>query len=62
VLSRRRNEQIVIGRDVVLTVTRIHGDRVEIGIGAATEIPVHRREILERPGSRTWRRGRGRHT
>jgi carbon storage regulator len=50
VLSRQKNEQIVIGEgdnQVVLVIVDIRGDKVRLGIEAATAIPVHRREVYE---------------
>ena len=47
VLSRQRNESIMIGEDVVVTIVDVRGDRVRLGIDAPTEIPVHRREVYE---------------
>ena len=47
VLSRQRNESIMIGEDVVVTIIDVRGDRVRLGIDAPTEIPVHRREVYE---------------
>ena len=47
VLSRHREEQIVIGDNVVITVVDIRGDKVRLGIDAPKEIPVHRREVYE---------------
>lgn len=45
VLSRKRNESIVIDGSIVLTVVEIKGDKVRIGIEAPKEVPVHRREV-----------------
>ena len=45
VLSRKKNERIVIGDNVVITVVDIRGDRVRLGIEAPQEIPIHRSEV-----------------
>ncbi len=47
VLSRHRNQQIVIRDDIVITVIEIRGDKVRLGIDAPIHVPVHRREIWE---------------
>ncbi len=47
VLSRQRNESIVIGDDIVITVVDVRGDKVKLGIEAPKEVPVHRREVYE---------------
>lgn len=47
VLSRQRDESIIIGDNVVITVVDVRGDKVRLGIDAPTEIPVHRREVYE---------------
>jgi len=47
VLSRQRDESIVIGDNVVVTIVDIRGDKVRLGIDAPEEIPVHRREVYE---------------
>ncbi len=47
VLSRQRDESIVIGEDIVVTIVDIRGDKVRLGIQAPTEVPVHRREVFE---------------
>lgn len=47
VLSRRKNEKIVIGDDIVLTVLEVRGEQVQIGIQAPRSVPVHRHEVYE---------------
>ncbi len=47
VLSRKKNEQIVIDGNVVVTVVQIRGDKVRVGIEAPRHIPVHRKEVHE---------------
>ena len=47
VLSRQRDESIIIGDNVVVTIVDVRGDKVRLGIEAPIEIPVHRREVYE---------------
>ena len=47
VLSRHRDESIMIGDDIVLTIVDIRGDKVRLGIDAPQDIPVHRREVYD---------------
>ena len=47
VLTRHRDESIMIGDDVVITVVDIRGDKVRLGIDAPQEIPVHRQEVYD---------------
>lgn len=47
VLSRHRDESIMIGDDVVVTIVDIRGDKVRLGIDAPQDIPVHRQEVYE---------------
>ncbi len=48
VLSRKKNESIVINDDVTIVVVEIRGDVVRLGVEAPEEIPVHRREVYDR--------------
>jgi carbon storage regulator len=48
ILSRRLNEKILIGGDVTLTVTRISGNTVWLGIEAPREIRIDRAEVRGR--------------
>lgn len=47
VLSRHRDESIMIGDDIVITIVDIRGDKVRLGIDAPQEVPVHRQEVYE---------------
>ena len=47
VLSRLRDQSIIINDNVVVTIVDIRGDKVRLGIEAPSEIPVHRREVHE---------------
>lgn len=47
VLSRKKNESIVINNDIVVTVVEIRGDKVRLGIVAPKEVPVHRQEVYD---------------
>ncbi len=47
VLSRQRDESIVIGDDVIITIVDIRGEKVRLGISAPPHVPVHRKEIYE---------------
>ena len=46
VLSRKRNESIVIDGSIVITVVEIRGDKVRLGIEAPREVSIHRQEIF----------------
>lgn len=47
VLSRKRKEQIVIDDRIVVTILRIRGQTVRVGIEAPKDVPVHRKEVHE---------------
>lgn len=47
VLSRQRDETIMIGDEIEITVVDIRGDKVRLGISAPTRIAVHRKEVYE---------------
>jgi carbon storage regulator len=65
VLSRKIGERIRIGDDVVLTVVRIHGEKVRLGIEAPGSVTIHREEVYcrlrerERAGAEQEGRGAG---
>jgi len=47
VLTRKRDESIIIGDTIEITVTEVSGNRVRLGINAPKEIIVHRKEIYK---------------
>jgi len=47
VLSRHRDESIIIGDDIVVTIVDIRGDKVRLGIQAPAHVTVHRQEIYD---------------
>lgn len=46
VLSRKRNESIIIDGSIVITVVEIRGDKVRLGIEAPREVSIHRQEVF----------------
>lgn len=48
VLSRHRDESIIIGDNIVITIVEIRGDKVRLGIIAPKEVPVHRQEVYDK--------------
>jgi carbon storage regulator len=46
VLTRRANQSIMIGHNIVVTVLEVRGDQIRIGIRAPREIDVHREEVF----------------
>ena len=47
VLSRRKNESVIINDNIVITVVEVRGEKVRLGINAPTDIPVHRQEVWD---------------
>lgn len=47
VLSRKKNESIVIGGNVTVTIVEVRGDKVRLGIEAPSDVTVHRLEVAE---------------
>lgn len=47
VLSRKKNESIVINDDITIVVVEIRGDKVRLGVEAPKEVPVHRSEVFD---------------
>lgn len=47
VLSRKKNESLIIGEEIVVTVVDIRGVNVRIGVECSKDIPIHRKEVWE---------------
>lgn len=47
VLSRKKNESIIINDNIEIVVVEIRGDKVRLGVEAPKDIPVHRNEVYE---------------
>lgn len=47
VLSRQKDESIVIGNNIEITIVGVRGNKVRLGISAPRDIPVHRKEVYE---------------
>ncbi|MFZ9089325.1 MAG: carbon storage regulator CsrA [Planctomycetaceae bacterium] len=46
VLSRRKNESIIINENIRVSIISVRGDRIRIGIEAPRDVTVHREEVL----------------
>ncbi len=46
VLSRKRNESVVINDQIIVTVIEVRGDKVRLGIQAPRDVPIHRSEVM----------------
>ena len=44
-LSRKKNEAIIIGNNVEVTILEVKGDQVKVGITAPREVPIYRKEV-----------------
>jgi carbon storage regulator len=47
ILTRKRNERIMIGDNIEVIIVDIRGEQVQLGINAPKDVPVHRREVYE---------------
>jgi carbon storage regulator len=47
VLTRKLNQEIVIGDDIRITIVAVGGDQVKLGITAPRSVPVHRLEVYQ---------------
>jgi len=47
VVTRRRNESVIVGEDIEITIARIDGRKVRLGISAPWWVPIKRKEICE---------------
>jgi carbon storage regulator len=45
VLTRRQDEQVVIGGDIIVTVVEVRGNMVRLGFDASPEVSIHRKEV-----------------
>jgi carbon storage regulator len=59
VLSRKKNESIIINDNITVTVIEIRGDKVRLGIEAPKDVTVHRREVYDAIQSQAKTRDHG---
>lgn len=57
ILTRRVGETLMVGDDVTVTVLRVKGNQVRIGVNAPADVAVHREEIFERIKNETGKPG-----
>jgi carbon storage regulator len=62
VLSRKKNESIIINDNITVTVIEIRGDKVRLGIEAPKDVTVHRREVYEAIQNQAHRGPQGCHS
>lgn len=48
VLTRKLDEKVVIGNEIIITILKIQGDKVSIGIKAKKDTPIYRYELLQK--------------
>jgi len=59
VLSRKKNESIVIGENIRIVIVEVRGDKVRLGIEAPNDIPVHRQEVYDAINKENKDKGEG---
>lgn len=47
VLSRKKGQSIMIGRDIEVSIVDVQGDQVRLGINAPRDVAIHRKEVYE---------------
>lgn len=48
ILSRKKDQRLRIGEDIIITVTRLQGDRVQLGVQAPEDVRILREEVYQR--------------
>ncbi len=59
VLSRKKNESVVVNDNITIVVVEIRGDKVRLGIEAPKDVPVHRKEIFDAIQQSSQKNGMG---
>ena len=57
VLSRKKNEAIVIDDKITVVIVDIRGENVRVGVEAPKEVPVHRQEVFDRINAQAQAKG-----